>query len=163
MSFRIDFAVGHNDFYIARLLFLEYAETLNFSLRFQGFDKEIGTLPGEYAIPSGCILLAWEDLDCVGCVGLRPLCETASEMKRLYVKPAFRGKGLGRLLAENILKFAIENNYTKIMLDTLNSMKSAKGLYRSLGFAETAPYYYNPHPDVVFFEKILNDMKLSRN
>ena len=161
MPLRINFAESQSDFYTARILFLEYAKTLGFSLCFQGFDEEVENLPGKYALPNGCILLAWDKMDCVGCVGLRPLSDIASEMKRLYIIPAYRGKGLGRLLAEKILKFAIESNYTKTMLDTLSSMESAQRLYRSLGFAETAPYYRNPHPNVVFFEKILNDTKLS--
>ena len=161
MPLRVSFAEGQSDFDISRLLFLEYAETLGFSLCFQGFDEELENLPGKYALPNGCILLAWDELECVGCVGLRPLSDSVSEMKRLYVKPAYRRTGLGRLLAEKILKFAIESNYSKIMLDTLSSMESAQGLYRSLGFAETAPYYHNPHPEVVFFEKILKDTKLS--
>ena len=161
MPLRVNFAEGQSDFDIARLLFLEYAETLGFSLCFQGFDEELENLPGKYGLPNGGILLAWDELDCVGCVGLRPLSDTVSEMKRLYLKPAYRGTGFGRLLAENILKFAIESNYSKIMLDTLSSMESAQGLYRSLGFAETVPYYHNPHPEVVFFEKILKDTKLS--
>ena len=161
MPLRINFAKSQSDFDTARLLFLEYAETLGFSLCFQGFDEELESLPGKYALPNGCIIQAWDELDCVGCVGLRPFGESASEMKRLYIKPAYRSKGLGRLLAENILKFAIKSNYTKIMLDTLRSMVSAQGLYRSLGFTETAPYYHNPHKDVVFFEKILNNTKMS--
>ena len=157
MPLRVNLAEGQSDFDIARLLFLEYAKTLGFSLYFQGFDEEVENLPGKYALPNGCILLAWDELDCVGCVGLRPLSDTISEMKRLYVKPAYRGTGLGRLLAEKIFKFAIESNYSKIMLDTLSSMESAQGLYRSLGFAETAPYYDNPHPEVVFFEFDFNN------
>ena len=161
MPLRVNFAEGQSDFDIARLLFLEYAETLGFSLCFQGFDEELENLPGKYALPNGCILLAWNEFDCVGCVGLRPLSDSVCEMKRLYIKPAYRGTGLGRLIAEKILKFAIESNYTKIMLDTLSSMESAQGLYRSLGFAETTPYYHNPHPNVIFFEKILEDTKLS--
>ena len=161
MPLRINFADSQNDYDSARLLFLEYAETLGFSLCFQGFDEELEKLPGKYSLPNGCLLLAWDELNCVGCVGLRPLSDTVCEMKRLYIKPAYRGTGLGRLLAEKILKFAIKSNYTKIMLDTLSSMESAQGLYRSLGFAEIAPYYHNPHPKVVFFEKILNDAKLS--
>ena len=161
MLLRVNFAESQSDFDIARLLFSEYAETLGFSLCFQGFDEELESLPEKYALPNGFILLAWDELDCVGCVGLRPLNDTVSEMKRLYIKPAYRGTGLGRLLAEKVLKFAFESNYTKIMLDTLSSMESAQGLYRSLGFAETTPYYHNPHPDVVFLEKILKDTKLS--
>jgi ribosomal protein S18 acetylase RimI-like enzyme len=159
MPLRINFAESQSDFDISRLLFLEYAETLGFSLCFQGFDEELENLPGKYATPKGCILLAWDKLDCGGCVGLRPLNDTVCEMKRLYIKPAYRGTGLGRLLAEKILKFANESNYSKIVLDTLSSMDSAQGLYRSLGFAETDPYYHNPHPDVVFFEKKLTDPK----
>ena len=157
MPLRINFAEGQSDFDIARLLFLEYADTLGFSLCFQYFDEELENLPGKYALPNGCILLAWNELDCVGCVGLRPLSDTVSEMKRLYVKPAYRGTGLGRLLVVKILKFAIESNYSKIMLDTLSSMESAQGLFRSLGFAETTAYYHNPHPEVVFFEFVLNN------
>mgnify|MGYP003959572837 FL=1 len=161
MPLRINFAESQSDFDISRLLFLEYAETLGFSLCFQGFDEELENLPGKYATPKGCILLAWDKLDCGGCVGLRPLNDTVCEMKRLYIKPAYRGTGLGRLLAEKILKFANESNYSKIVLDTLSSMDSAQGLYRSLGFAVTDPYYNNPHPDVVFYEKKLADPKIS--
>ena len=161
MPLRVNFAEDQSDFDITNLLFLEYAETLGFSLCFQDFDEELENLPGKYVLPNGCILLAWDELDCVGCVGLRPLNDTVSEMKRLYIKPAYRGTGFGRLLAEKILKFAIESNYSKILLDTLSSMESAQGLYRSLGFTETTPYYHNPHPDVIFFEKILKNTKLS--
>ena len=157
MPLRVNFAQGQSDFDIARILFLEYSETLGFSLCFQGFDKELENLPGKYGTPRGCILLAWDELDCVGCVGLRPLSDTVSEMKRLYVKPAYRGNGLGKLLAEMILKFARESNYSKIMLDTLSSMESAQRLYRSIGFSETTPYYNNPHPDVVFYEFDFNN------
>jgi putative acetyltransferase len=163
MPLQISFAEGQSDFDTSRRLFLEYAETLGFSLCFQGFDEELETLPGKYAAPNGAILLAWDELDCAGCVGLRPLSETVCEMKRLYVKPAYRSTGLGRLMAEKILRFAKESNYSKIMLDTLSSMESAQGLYRSLGFSETEPYYHNPHQDVVFFEKILAEPKLKKS
>ena len=156
MVVQINFAQSQSDFDNARRLFIEYAETLGFSLCFQGFDEELENLPGKYATPDGCILLAWDELVCAGCVGLRPLSETVCEMKRLYVKPDYRGTGLGRLLAEKILRFAKEKNYSKIMLDTLSSMESAQALYRSLAFFETEPYYNNPHPEVVFFEKTLD-------
>ncbi len=156
MSVKIYFAESQKDYEHARLLFLEYADSLGFSLCFQGFDEELKNLPGKYSEPEGCILLAWEHSSCVGCVGLRPLSNTVCEMKRLYVKLAYRGIGLGRLLAEKILRFAKEKNYSKIMLDTLSSMESAQTLYRSLGFFETEPYYNNPHPEVVFFEKTLD-------
>ena len=153
MVVQINFAQSQSDFDKARRLFIEYAETLGFSLCFQGFDEELENLPGKYATPDGCILLAWDELVCAGCVGLRPLSETVCEMKRLYVEPDYRGTGLGRLLAEKIVQFGAEKKYSKILLDTLSSMNSAQALYRSLGFFETEPYYDNPHPYVVYFEK----------
>ena len=153
MVVQINFAQSQSDFDNARRLFIGYAETLGFSLCFQGFDEELENLPGKYATPDGCILLAWDELVCAGCVGLRPLSETVCEMKRLYVQPDYRGTGLGRLLAEKIVQFSAEKKYSKILLGTLSSMNSAQALYRSLGFFETEPYYDNPHPDVVDFEK----------
>ena len=152
MSFRIDFADSVTDFDVARNLFIDYAESLEFSLSFQGFEEELQHLPGKYAAPYGCILLAWDELDCVGCAGMRPLSHNVCEMKRLYVKPVSRGTGLGRLLAEKIIQFGREKKYSKMQLDTLKSMHSAVELYKSLGFVETDQYYNNPHPEVVFFE-----------
>ena len=152
MSVRIDFADSFADFDNARKLFIDYSESLGFSLSFQGFEEELEHLPEKYAEPGGCILLAWDELDCVGCVCIRPLSDDACEMKRLYVKPAYRGTGLGRLLAEKIVQLGSEKKYTKMLLDTLNSMQSAMELYKSLGFVKTEPYYNNPHPEVVFFE-----------
>ena len=160
MSFRIDFADSVTDFDVARNLFIDYAESLEFSLSFQGFEEELEHLPGKYAAPGGCILLAWDDLDCVGCAGMRPLSDNVCEMKRLYVKPVYRGTGLGRLLAEKIVQLGREKKYSRMQLDTLNSMHSAVGLYKSLGFVETDQYYNNPHPEVVFFE--LNLVKSQR-
>ena len=160
MSFRIDFADCVTDFDVARNLFIDYAESLEFSLSFQGFEEELEHLPGKYAAPGGCILLAWDDLDCVGCAGMRPLSDNVCEMKRLYVKPVYRGTGLGRLLAEKIVQLGREKKYSRMQLDTLNSMHSAVGLYKSLGFVETDQYYNNPHPEVVFFE--LNLVKSQR-
>ena len=156
MSVRIDFAQSPADFDDARKLFIDYAESLGFSLSFQGFEDELGHLPGKYAAPKGCIFLAWDELDCVGCAGLRPLSDYVCEMKRLYVKPLYRGTGLGRLLAEKIVQLGINKKYTRMQLDTLDSMQSAVGLYKSLGFVETDQYYNNPHPEVVFFELTLD-------
>jgi len=157
MSVRIDFAHSPADFDNARKLFIDYAESLGFSLSFQGFEDELEHLPGKYAAHEGCILLAWDELDCIGCVGLRPLSDDVCEMKRLYVKPLYRGTGLGRLLAKKIVQLGIEKKkYTRMQLDTLNSMQSAVGLYKSLGFVETDQYYNNPHPEVVFFELTLD-------
>ena len=95
MSVRIDFAQSPADFDNARKLFIDYAESLGFSLSFQGFEDELEHLHGKYVPPEGCILLAWDELDCVGCAGLRPLSDDVCEMKRLYVKPLYRGTGLG--------------------------------------------------------------------
>ena len=156
MSVRIDFAHSPADFDNARKLFIDYAESLGFSLSFQGFEDELEHLPGKYVAPEGCILLAWDEFDCVGCAGLRPLSDDVCEMKRLYVKPLYRGTGLGRLLAEKIVQLGIDKKYTRMQLDTLNSMLSAVGLYKSLGFVETDQYYNNPHPEVVFFELTLD-------
>ena len=155
MSVRIDFANSPADFDNARKLFIDYAESLGFSLSFQGFEDELGHFPRKYAAPRGCILLAWDELDCVGCVGLRPLSIDVCEMKRLYVKPLYRGTGLGRLLTEKIVQLGIDKKYTRMQLDTLNSMQSAVGLYKFLGFVEIDQYYNNPHPEVVFFELTL--------
>jgi hypothetical protein len=94
MSVRIDFAHNPADFDNARKLFIDYAESLGFSLSFQGFDDELEHLSGKNAVPGGCILLAWDELNCVGCAGLRPLSDEVCEMKRLYVKPLYRGTGL---------------------------------------------------------------------
>ena len=156
MSVRIDFAHSTADFDNDRKLFIDYAESLGFSLSFQGFEDELENLSGKYAAPEGCILLAWDELNCVGGVGVRPLSDDRCEMKRLYVKPLYRGTGLGRLLAEKIVQLGIDKKYTRMQLDTLNSMQSAVGLYKSLGFVRTDPYYNNPHPEVVFFELTLD-------
>ena len=110
MSVRIDFAHSPADFDNARKLFIDYAESLGFSLSFHSFEDELEHLPGKYAAPEGCILLAWDELDCVGCAGLRPLSDDICEMKRLYVKPLYRGTGLGRLLTGKIVQLGIEKN-----------------------------------------------------
>ena len=156
MSVRIDFAHSPADFDNDRKLFIDYSESLGFILSFQGFEEKLEHLPGKYAAPEGCILLAWDELDCVGCASLPPLSNYVCDMKRLYVKPLYRGTGLGRLLAEKIVQLGIEKKYTRMQLDTLNSMQSAVGLYKSLGFVETDQYYNNPHPEVVFFELTLD-------
>jgi putative acetyltransferase len=133
-----------------RTLFLEYAGTLNVDLCFQNFDLELATLPGEYASPRGGLLLATVDGELAGCCAMRPLdtvdYPNACEMKRLYVRPAYRGMRLGRLLAESILETARVGGYDCILLDTLSDMESARALYEELGFGDIPPYYYNPIP-----------------
>jgi ribosomal protein S18 acetylase RimI-like enzyme len=134
----------------AREIFREYADGLAVDLGFQHFEQELAQLPGGYAEPSGVLLLALVDGEVAGCGGMRPLpdCDypNACEMKRLYVRRAFRRFGLGRQLAEALMQRAAEAGYSSMLLDTLDDMEAARELYVSLGFEEIPPYYYNPIP-----------------
>ncbi|MEO6292895.1 MAG: GNAT family N-acetyltransferase [Burkholderiaceae bacterium] len=136
------------DLEATRLIFREYAAGLGIDLCFQDFDAELTALPGDYAAPRGALLLAWVDDALAGCCALRPLDSSdyanAAEMKRLYVRPAFRGLGLGRQLAHSILDAAQLNGYDSVLLDTLNDMEIARAMYEDLGFKEIPPYYHNP-------------------
>ncbi|OYD51909.1 GNAT family N-acetyltransferase [Acidovorax kalamii] len=131
-----------------RDIFREYASTLGVDLCFQGFDAELAQLPGDYAEPRGALLIAEVEGAVAGCCALRPLdaadYPNASEMKRLYVRKAFRGFGLGRELAEAMLDRARQAGYACVLLDTLDDMESARALYTDLGFEEIPPYYHNP-------------------
>ncbi len=133
-----------------RGLFREYADSLGIDLCFQGFEAELSALPGDYAPPGGVLLLALVDGQPAGCGALRPLPDTdyanACEMKRLYVRPAFRRFGLGRQMAQALIDYAVQAGYSSLLLDTLDEMEAARGLYLSLGFEEIPPYYFNPNP-----------------
>ncbi len=133
-----------------RMLFVEYATSLNVDLCFQNFNEELLGLPGEYGAPRGSLLLATVDDELAGCCAMRPLdaadYPNACEMKRLYVRPAYRGLRLGRMLAETTLEAARVAGYDCILLDTLNDMEAARALYQELGFEDIPPYYYNPIP-----------------
>ncbi len=133
-----------------RELLLEYAEGLGIDLDFQDFDAELAALPGEYREPGGTMLLALVDGHVAGCGAFRPIADVdypnACEMKRLYVRRAFRGFGIGRVVAQALLDRAIQAGYSNMLLDTLDDMEAARDLYESLGFEEIPPYYFNPIP-----------------
>ena len=140
----------------ARELFLEYADSLGFSLCFQNFEKELAELPGDYAPPQGRLLLAEYRGQLAGCVALHRIDSTVCEMKRLYLRPQLRGKGVGRALAETVIAEARAIGYRKIRLDTVEPvMPNAVALYRRLGFVEIEPYRDNPIAGALYMELAL--------
>ena len=146
------------DIDLAHTLFQEYAAGLGISLCFQNFDQELANLPGDYAPPSGRLLIARVGGEVAGCIALRKLNHDICEMKRLYLRPKFRGKGLGGKLVGAILSEAKQIGYSRMRLDTLpGRMDKAIDLYRSIGFKEIAPYYDNPSADVLYMELALGD------
>ena len=145
---------GHTSEYLpmVREIFLEYAGATGLDFCFQNFEQELAELPGKYAPPSGRLVLAINDKQTAGCVALREIEEGICEMKRLYVRPAFRGQRIGHQLAQAVIASARKIGYGRMRLDTLASMKAAIGLYESLGFQRIAAYYHNPVPDVIYLE-----------
>lgn len=136
-----------------RSLFVEYQQWLNFSLCFQGFDQELALLPGKYSPPNGRLYLAESNGIIAGCIALRPMNEEGiSEMKRLFVREEYRGKGIGKILIEKIITDAKEIGYSAMRLDTLQRMETARSLYAKLGFTIISAYYDNPMDEVVYME-----------
>ena len=144
-----------------RAIFREYAQGLGVDLCFQNFEAELSALPGEYAAPAGALLLAFVDGQLAGCGAMRALPDAdyadACEMKRLYVRRAFRGFGLGRQMAQALIDRAQQAGYSNMLLDTLDDMESARGLYEALGFEEIPPYYFNPIPGAHYLRCDLHD------
>ena len=143
---------GEEELPAVRRLFEEYAASLEVDLGFQDFEHELRELPGDYGPPAGRILLALDGDEPAGCVALRPYEPEVCEMKRLYVRPAFQGSGLGRRLVEAIVEAGRDAGYSVMRLDTLPSMQAARGLYRSLGFEEIEAYRHNPVHGTTYFE-----------
>lgn len=152
---RLHSADSASDLEWIRTLFREYADSLGVNLDYQGFEEEVRELPGKYAPPAGTLLLAFDDDDVVGCVGVRPIDDETAEMKRLFVRPLGRGLGLGRTLAEAAIRFATETGYSRIRLDTLPQMQRAQELYRTLGFMPIEAYRFSPVQGTVFLELVL--------
>ena len=149
-GFVIRQAGSETDLVLARTLFEEYQRAIGVDLCFQGFRQELEGLPGAYAPPGGRLFLAFVGDEPAGCAALRPAGDGAAEMKRLFVRPAFRGGGRGRLLVESALAAAREIGYRKVVLDTLESMTQARALYRRMGFRETPPFGSHPVPGTIF-------------
>lgn len=139
----------------ARELFAEYEQSLGFPLDFQNFDKELEHLPGEYTPPEGCIFLCKVTEDIAGCIALRKLEPGICELKRMYVRKGYRGKGMGKQLADKIIERAKEIGYRIMRLDTLRSMKTAIKIYEELGFRQIGAYRYNPFENAMYMEREL--------
>lgn len=148
-----------DDLALTRRIFQEYAQALGIDLCFQNFEEELACLPGDYAAPRGALMLVRVNQQVAGCCALRPLdgvdYANAAEMKRLFVRPAYRRFGLGRQLAELILDLARSKGYSVVLLDTLDDMESARALYEDLGFEEVPPYYHNPIAGAHYLKVVL--------
>ena len=137
---------------LVRALMTEYADQLGIDLCFQDFDAELANLPGRYAEPAGCLLVAMAENQAVGCAAFRPLADGICEIKRLYIRRAFRGRGFGRVMAKALMERASATGYRAMRLDTLSSMTPAIALYTSLGFLQIEPYTRAALPECAFFE-----------
>lgn len=151
MSILLEAPAGATDWAAARALIEEYAGSLGVDLRFQGLERELGALPDEYGPPGGAFLIARDAGQALGCVGLRRRDAGGGELKRLYVVPHARGRGIGQKLAAAMIGRARTLGYARLYLDTLASMTAARALYDSLGFRPVAPYRFNPLPGASYF------------
>lgn len=140
------------DLDLAREMFLEYQRELGIDLCFQSFEEELATLPGRYGPPAGCLVLVYWDGDLAACGALRPLQTGICELKRIYVRPDFRRKGIAKQISERLIEFGRQQGYKICRLDTLKRLVGAVEMYEGLGFAETHPYNFNPEPDIVYME-----------
>src|SRR6185436_9017484 len=154
-NFRITEARWPEDRATVEALFREYVASLAEDISFQNVDEELGTLPGKYARPTGVVLIAWDGTDAAGAVAYRMVEPGVCEMKRLYVRPAFRGRDIGRELANELIDDAQSRGYRTMLLDTLASMQSARALYRALGFRPVEAYYENPLPGTMYMARDL--------
>lgn len=146
---------GHAQLETLRGLFREYNDYLGFNLDFQGFEQELAALPGKYAAPSGRLYLATYNGEIAGCVAFYKLSEGICELKRLYTRPAFQGKGIGRALIERALTDAKSTGYRTMRLDSLRRLVSAGKIYENFGFSEISAYNVNPLDDVYYMERVL--------
>lgn len=153
-------AKSDQDIQQAQTLFEEYATSLGFTLCFQNFDQEVKNLPGDYAPPDGLLLLATEDAQLAGCIAMRKLAPNICEIKRLFLRPAYRGNGRGKLLVDAVIDEARKLGYTHMRLDTLpGRMDKAIALYESIGFVDIGPYCENPVEGAKFMELDLQTIK----
>ncbi|MEA2879630.1 MAG: hypothetical protein QOF14_4826 [Hyphomicrobiales bacterium] len=157
MALRITEARWPDDRATVEALFREYVASLAEDISFQNVDEELAGLPGKYARPGGVVLIARDGADAAGAVAYRMVEPGVAEMKRLYVRPAFRGRDIGRELANELIEYARARGYRTMLLDTLASMSSARALYRDLGFVPVTPYYDNPLPGVAYMALELTD------
>ena len=148
-------ASNDEEYYQASLLFQEYAKWLNIDLTFQNFENELRSLEEMYSGKKAILILGYDNLNCVACVGVRQIDEETAELKRMYVKPMYQRKGIGQSLLNQSLEFAKKAKYNKIRLDTLEQMTPAMNLYLTNGFYKIDAYYFNPEPTAVYFEKLV--------
>jgi ribosomal protein S18 acetylase RimI-like enzyme len=149
MNITIEYAYDRLD--IIKVLFGEYVDSLGIDLQFQDFENELARLPDKYALDDGRLYIAWVDGHPAGCIGLRRFDETRCELKRLYIRPAYRHLGLGQRLSQKVIGDARQIGYHQILLDTLSSMTPAMNLYQKLGFKQIPAYYHNPIEEAVYF------------